>query len=87
MDASRIAKQMMDFQKTTFDNMYYSMVMLQDHTEKCANTLIEQATWVPSESSRVYAQWTEIFKKSRNDFKLAMDDIFTKLDDLFAVAK
>ena len=87
MDASRIAKQMMDFQKTTFDNMYNSMVMLQDHTEKCANTFIEQAAWVPAESRRVFSQWNQIFKKARHDFKLAIDDVFTKLDDFFAAAK
>jgi hypothetical protein len=86
MDSSWIAKQMIDFQKTTFDNVYISMVMLQDHTEKCANTLFEQATWIPEESSRVATQWTDIFKKGRDDFKLAMDDFFTKLDDLLTAA-
>ncbi len=87
MDSSWIAKQMIDFQKTTFDNMYNSMVMLQDHTEKCANTLFEQATWIPEESSRVVAQWTEILKKGRHDFKCAMDDFFTKLDELLTATK
>jgi hypothetical protein len=87
MDASWIAKQMIDFQKTTFDNMYNSMVMLQDHTEKCANTLFEQATWIPEEGSRVVNQWSDIFKKGRHDFKLAMDDFFTKCDDLLTATK
>ncbi len=50
MEPQKIAKQMIDFQKTTFDNMYNSMVMLQDHTDKLANTLFEQATWIPEES-------------------------------------
>ena len=87
MDSSWIAKQMIDFQKTTFDNMYNSMVMLQDHTEKCTNTLFEQATWIPEESSRVVNQWSDIFKKGRHDFRLAMDDFFTKIDDLLTATK
>ena len=82
MDQSQFAKQMLDFQKTTFDNVYNSMVMLQDHTEKLASTVLEQATWLPEESSRLVTQWIEIFKKGRNDYKLTMDDIFTKIDDL-----
>ena len=82
MDQSQFAKQMIDFQKTTFDNVYDSMVMLQDHTEKLANTVFEQATWLPEESSRLVTQWIEIFKKSRNDYKLAVDDIFTRIEDL-----
>ena len=84
MNPSQFAKQMIDFQKTTFDNTFNSMVMLQNHTEKLANTLFEQANWIPEESSRLVTQWIEIFKKGRNDYKLAMDDIFTKIDDLFS---
>ena len=87
MDASWIAKQMIDFQKTTFDNLYNSMVMLQDHTEKLANTLFEQATWIPEESSRAIKQWTEIFKNGRNEFKIAVDDSFSKMEDLVTAAK
>ena len=87
MDSSQIAKQMIDFQKSTFDNMYNSMVMLQDHTEKLVGTLGEQATWVPEESSRVVTQWTEIYKKSRNDFKVAMDDIFSNIEQLLTAEK
>ena len=81
MNPSQFAKQMIDFQKTTFDNVYDSVVMLQDHTEKLASTLFEQANWIPKESSRLVTQWIEIFKKGRNDYKLTMDDIFTKMDD------
>ena len=87
MDSSWIAKQMIDFQKTTFDNMYNSMVMLQDHTEKLASTLFEQATWIPEESSPIVNQWTEIFKKGRNDFKVAVDDSFSKMEDLLSAEK
>ena len=82
MDPSQFAKQMIDFQKTTFDNAYNSMVMLQDHTEKLASTVFEQATWIPEENNRLVTQWIEIFKKGRNDYKLAVDDIFSKIEDL-----
>ncbi|MGD8962624.1 MAG: hypothetical protein PVF29_15505 [Desulfobacterales bacterium] len=82
MDQSQFAKQMIDFQKTTFDNVYDSMVMLQDHTEKLASTVFEQATWIPEESSRLVTQWIKIFKKGRNDYKLAVDDIYTRIEDL-----
>lgn len=87
MDSGWLAKQMIGFQKTTFDNIYNSMVMLQDHTEKLANTLFEQASWIPEESSRVVNQWIEIFKKGRNDLKVAMDDIFCKMDELLTAEK
>ena len=82
-----LAKQMMNFQKTAFDNAYNSMVMLQDHNEKLANTLLEQATWIPEEGNRVITQWVEIFKKGRDDYKVAMDDVFGKMEDLLVDAQ
>jgi hypothetical protein len=87
MDSSQIAKQMIDFQKTTFDNMFNSMVMLQDHTEKFASTLVEQAAWMPQAGSRVVTQWTEIFKKGRKDYKVAMDGIFSNIEQLLTAGK
>ena len=84
MIPNRFAKQMIDLQKTTFDNLYHSMVMLHDHAEKLTLTLFEQTNWIPEESSRVVTQWLEILKTGRNDYKSAMDDIFTRMDDLFA---
>jgi polyhydroxyalkanoate synthesis regulator phasin len=87
MDSSWIAKQMIDFQKTTFDHTFDAMVMLQDQTEKVANTLFEQATWFPEEGKRVIIQWTEIYKKGRDDLKSAVDDHFSKMVDLLSPAK
>jgi len=77
-----IAKQMIGFQKTALDNTYKSMVMLQNHTEKMASMLLDQTTWIPEESNRLVAQWMEIFKTSRNEYKSAMDDIFSRMQDL-----
>jgi polyhydroxyalkanoate synthesis regulator phasin len=84
MDSSLIAKQMIDFQRTTFNNTFNFMAMLQDHTEKTANTLVEQATWFPEEGKRVIGQWVEILKKGRNDMKSAVDDNYSKMMDLFS---
>ena len=82
MDSSLIAKQMIDFQKTTFNNSFNLMVMLQDQTEKAANSLIEQAAWFPEEGKRIIGQWVELSKKGRSDFKAAVDDNYSKMADL-----
>jgi hypothetical protein len=84
MDSSLIAKQMIDFQKTTFNNSFNLMVMLQDHTEKLGNSLIEQAAWFPEDGKRIIGQWTDIFKKGRNDVKTAVDDNFSKMAELLS---
>jgi archaellum component FlaC len=79
-----IAKQMIDFQKTTFDNTFNAVAILQDHTEKMAGTILEQANWLPEESRRVMGEWTEMVKKGRNDMKTAVDENYNNLADLLA---
>jgi hypothetical protein len=87
MDTQKMAKQMIDFHKATFDNTFNAMVMLQDQTEKMVGTFLEQATWLPEEGKRVIDEWLGAYKKGREDFKKLVDDNFTKVEDFFAGAE
>ena len=84
MDPVQIAKQMIDFQKTTFDNTFSAMVMLQEQTERMANTLLEQATWMPAEGKKAINDWVKAYKKGREDFKKTVDENFKKVENFFA---
>ncbi len=84
MEQSKIAKQMIDFQKATFDNTFNAMTMLQDQTEKMVNMFLEQATWLPDHGKKALNEWVQAFKKGREDFKKAVDESFRKVDDFFA---
>ena len=83
MDSAKIAKQMIDFQKTTFDNTFSAMVMLQEQTERMASTLLDQATWMPEEGKKAINDWVSAYKKGREDFKKSVDDNFKKVEDFF----
>ena len=83
MDSAKIAKQMIDFQKTTFDNTFGAMVMLQEQTERMANTLLEQATWMPAEGKKAINDWVKAHKKGREDFKKIVDENYKKVEDFF----
>jgi hypothetical protein len=87
MDAMWMAKQLMDFQKTTFDNTYKAVVMVQDQSEKVANTLIEQANWLPEEGRQVIGQWSEMYKKGRNDLKSAVDENYGRLAEMLSTGR
>lgn len=87
MDSTWIAKQIINFQKTTFNNTCGAMNMLQEHTEIVTATIFEQANWLPEEGNRVFNQWNEIYKKSRDDFKTAVDDNFNMLTHFFSQKK
>ena len=83
METEKFAKQMIDFQKATFDNTFTAVTMLQDQAERMFNTMIEQATWLPEESRRVIEEMVGAYKKGRTDFKGLIDENFVKLSDLF----
>jgi polyhydroxyalkanoate synthesis regulator phasin len=84
MEPGKIAKQMIDFQKTTFDNTFNAMVSLQEQTEKMVNTIIGQAPWLPEEGKKVINEWVGAYKKGRNDFKKLVDQNFKKVEEAFA---
>jgi len=88
MDATKMTKQMIDFQKTTFDNTFNAMVMLQDQAERMANTLLEQSSWLPEEGRKTIRDWVDAYKSGREEFKRNVDESFKKVEDFFeGVAK
>ncbi len=87
MDQKQFVKQMVDFHKTSFDNSFSAMVMLQEQTEKMMKSVLEQATWLPEEGRTVLGQWISAYKKGRDDFKKAVDDNFTKVEDYFSASE
>ena len=84
MDSAKIAKQMIEFQKTTFDNTFGAMVMMQEQTERMANTLLAQATWLPEEGKKAINDWVKAYKEGRESFKKTVDENFKKVEDFFA---
>ena len=84
MDSAKIAKQMIEFQKTTFDNTFSAMVMMQEQAERMANTLLAQATWLPEEGKKAIDDWVKAYKDGRENFKKTVDENFKKVEDFFA---
>lgn len=74
MDTKNLVSQMIDLQKSSFDNGFETVVTLQDQTEKIVNAFLDQATWIPSESRGVINEWSTMYKKGRDDFRRLVDD-------------
>lgn len=87
MDQKALLKQMIDFNKTTFDNTFNTMVMLQEQSEKMAASLLEQATWLPEEGKKAINEWVKAYKKGREEFKKSVDASFKRVEDFFGGAK
>jgi hypothetical protein len=86
MEQNKMFKQMIDFNKATFDNSFNAMVMLQEQTEKMVGTFLDQATWLPEEGKKVIDEWVSAYKQGRENFKKLVDENFQKVEDFFASA-
>lgn len=84
MDRKDLVKQMIDFQKTSFDNSFNAMKMVQEQTEKITDTYVGQANWIPEDGRKLITQWIGAYKKGRDDFKKVVDDNFKKVDEYFS---
>ncbi len=79
-----MTKQMIDFQKTTFDNTFNAMVLLQEQSERMGRTVLQQASWLPEDGKKAIDEWISGFKKARDEFKNVIDDSYNKMISLFS---
>jgi hypothetical protein len=84
MDPKQIAKQMVDFNKTAFDNSFEAMSALQDQAEKMFTATMEQTSFFPAEGKKLINEWIRTYKKGREDFKAAADENFKKVEAYFS---
>jgi hypothetical protein len=80
MDPKKMGKQMIDFYKTSFDNSFSAMMMLQEQMERMTNMYWGQMVNLPDEAKKGLADWTKSYKKNCEDFKKMMDESFKKLE-------
>jgi hypothetical protein len=83
MNQFSLAKQMIDFNRTTFESAFGAMCQLQEQSEKMMNTFIEQAPWIPGEGKKAIADMAATFRKSCSEFKKAVDENFGKMEAYF----
>ena len=84
MDPKQIAKQMVDFNKTAFDNSFEAMSALQDQAEKMFTATMEQTSFFPAEGKKVINEWINAYKKGREDFKAAANENFKQVEAFFS---
>ena len=84
MDPKKMGKQMMDFYKTTFDNSYSAMMMLQEQMERMGAMYWGQKVNLSEEAKKGLTEWTKSYKKNCQDFKKAVDEGFQKLESYTA---
>lgn len=80
MEMPQMAKQMLEFQKATFNNAFNTLTMFQDQSEKLVNTFMDQNPAIPQQTKEGFRDWLNVCKKARDDYKKTMDESFKNLE-------
>lgn len=84
MDQKQIARQMIQFNKTAFDNSFNAMNMVYEQNEKMLDTFLSQATWMPENGKKAITDWMQAYKKGCEDFKKMVDESYQKVETFFS---
>jgi hypothetical protein len=84
MDQKQIAKQMIQFNKTAFDNSFNAMTMVYEQNEKMVNAFLSQAAWLPEDGKKAITDWLQAYQKGCADFKDTVEENYQKVEDFFA---
>ena len=83
MNEKVLVKQMIDLHKTSFDNGFAMLFVIQDQMEKMVGSLIDHAGWLPEEGKKVLDTLLTNCRKGREDFKNLVDDGYMKAHEFF----
>ena len=86
IDPNDMLKQMLQFNKSTFDNSFTAMLTVQEQNEKMINTFLDQAAWIPEEGKNLIREWVAAYKKGITDYKDLADTNYKKVVDYFETA-
>lgn len=82
MKQTQFLKQAIEFNQAAFNNAYNATVMVQDQFEKAANTMLEQAGWMPTEGRKTIDNCVDAYKAGRDHFKKYVDESYEKMAEL-----
>jgi hypothetical protein len=84
MEANKISKQAINFQKMTFENWYKAMTLVQDQAVSTMDKMLDQATWIPEDGRKTIQNMVGAIQNERDRFKGYMDDSFVSIEKVFA---
>jgi hypothetical protein len=83
MDQQSMAKQMIELQKTTFDNMMNNMIIFWNQTGTLMSACLNMAVWLPEDGKKTLMGLIESGKNGCENFKNAFDSGYSKMAQYF----
>jgi len=82
MDQKQMLKQMLNFNKTTFDHTFTAITMFQEQSERVADLFWDNTFRLPQEGKKAMMDWLQPFKKGCENYKKLMDAGFKNMEAL-----
>ena len=79
-NTTKIGLQLLDFQKSTFNNTYNTLMKIQEQSEKIADSMMKDNSAIPAEGRKIIDEWKLVFKKGQSEIKKSIDESFTKAE-------
>lgn len=76
-------RQLVEFQKSTFDSTFDAIAGFQDRQEEMLNDMLDKGKLLPDEGKQIIEAWVKTFKKGREDFRDAVETSYNLVDDYF----
>jgi hypothetical protein len=83
LNAAKIGLQVLDFQKSTFNNTYNTLLKIQEQTEKITESFMKDNAAIPAEGRKILDEWKLVLKKGQSEIKKSIDEGFTKAESFF----
>jgi hypothetical protein len=83
MEPQQMVKQMVDFNRSAFDNGFNAMVMVQDQAEDMLHKFMERSPWLPKEGEKLLNDWITMCKRGRDDYKKIVEENFNRAESFF----
>lgn len=80
MEPLKYFKQVVNYNKTAHENLYGAYTRFSEETEKAALGIVEKMGFAFGGNNEVFHEASAMLKKSRENYKKAIDKSFAQLD-------
>ena len=81
LNPENYVKQVISFQKSTFENSFAAMDMLQGQAEQMLTSAWRQAPWLPEEGKLLMDHWIGTLQEGRKSFRQSVREGFDRLEE------
>ncbi len=84
---TKMFTQVVEYQKTLFDNSFATMATFQDQGHQMMDQVFEKSLLLPDDSKKMCSYWVDFVKQNRENCKGYVDSSFDRIKELFAEPK